>query len=107
MKFEIFQAPYRQTYGGYDQSADYEPVWAGEVDDLEVLETTEATPALERIFRDFQRVDPDLGSWPPEGYTGRSLSVGDVVVLDGWAPFAVENLGFAAAVGFRVPSARA
>lgn len=108
MRFEIFQAPFEQTAWGYDQNADYESVWTGEVEhDLEVLEPTEATPALERIFRDFQRVDPDEGPWPPDGYTGRSLSVGDVVVLDGWAPFAVEVLGFAVAVGFSASAARA
>lgn len=100
MKFAIYQAPFEQTALGYAAGADYERVWEGELDGLPAL--GEADAALNRVWVDFQRVDPDDGPWPPEGYRGRSLSVGDVVVLDGWAAFSVEPLGFAAAPSFDV-----
>lgn len=110
MKFRIYQAPFEQTAFGFDPSADYECVWTDEFAEVALAKElgffglgagpdfveADVTPMLDVIFRDFQRVDPDTGPWPPEGFTGRSLSVGDVVVIDGWAAFSVEPLGFAA-----------
>jgi hypothetical protein len=103
MRFEIWQAPFEQTSFGYVNGAHYERVWEGRAGSSRDFATTNApdvSPLLEQIFHDFQRVDPETGPWPPEGYEGRSLSVGDVIVLDGWAPFSVESLGFAVAEGF-------
>lgn len=102
MRYAIYQAPFNQTAWGYSPTADYELVWEGEL--FEAEGGADATGALDVIWSGFQRVDPDTGPWPPEGYVGRSLSVGDVIVLDGWAPFSVENLGFAAAEGFNQPA---
>ena len=92
MKFAIYQAPFEQTALGYTAGADYTRVWAGE---HEGELPPDATDVLEAIWTGFQRVDPETGPWPPEGYTGRSLSVGDVIVLDDWASFSVEPTGFA------------
>lgn len=99
MRFSIHQAPFEQTAFGFRAAADYAVVWEGEVaGEL----PPDVTPVLGALWEGFQRVDPETGPWPPEGYTGRSLSVGDVIVLDGWAPFSVEPLGFAAAPLFEL-----
>lgn len=95
MRFSILQAPFDQTATGFRASADYAVVWEGEVaGEL----PPDATDVLGELYKGFQRVDPETGPWPPEGYEGRSLSVGDVVLLDGWAAFSVEPVGFAARV---------
>lgn len=120
MRFAIYQAPFEQSALGYQPGADYEVVWEGELerDDsdhfLRRLIGPEAPPPiadasdeLDRIFVWFQRVDPEGGPWPPEGYEGRSVSVGDVIVLDGWAAFAVDMVGFSAVDLFRPVPARA
>jgi hypothetical protein len=95
VKFTVYQADFQKTAMGYNPDAAYEKVWdgvlSGDVDRLNDL-----TPVLESIFVLLQRVDPDTGPWPPAGYNGRSLNVGDVVVIDGWAAYAVEPLGFKA-----------
>lgn len=98
MRFSIYQAPFEQTALGFQPGADYEVVWEGELVFTGWVHPPDgsADDLLGVIWVDFQRVDPETGPWPPEGYTGRSLSVGDVVVLDGWAAFAVEPLGFSA-----------
>jgi hypothetical protein len=72
-RFTIFQAkrPTFDASGGFDASLSYRVVWT---DDLNGR-------GLEDIFRDFQRVDEISGPWPPEGYTGRSLSESDIVVI--------------------------
>lgn len=108
--FEIWQAPFKQTATGYDAGAGYERVWKGEVPDAERYARAgqpveEVSDLLEAIWTTFQRVDPETGPWPPEDFAGRSLSVGDVVVLDGWAAFAVEVGGFSVAQGWpeRIP----
>lgn len=109
MRFSIYQAPFERTALGFQPGADYEVVWEGELDDAIFTgrpPDASADDLLGVIWVDFQRVDPETGPWPPEGYTGRSLSVGDVVVLDGWAAFAVEPLGFSAVDLFRPPPAR-
>lgn len=97
MNFALYQAPFEQTAFGYTAAADYKRVWAA---DFEGELPPDVTEALEAIWTGFQRVDPETGPWPPEGYEGRSLSVGDVIVLDGWAAFAVEGVGFAVVPSF-------
>jgi len=110
--FELWQAPFEQTCMGYDAGADYARVWSGEVPDADHYRRTARQPVeevsdlLEAIWTTFQRVDPETGPWPPEPYAGRSLSVGDVIVLDGWAAFAVEVAGFAVARGFESAALR-
>ncbi len=108
MRFTIYQAPFEQTSRGYDPNADYGKVWEGELDESlhrrrADWPTADGSDLLESIFQDFQRVDPG-SHWPPEGYEGRSLSVGDVVVLDGWAAYSVEVQGFSTAKGFLQPA---
>jgi hypothetical protein len=58
----------------------YSVVWEEDLDD--------GALDLEAIWTRFQRVDPFSGPWPPEGYEGRSLSIGDVIEIDGerWTP---------------------
>lgn len=77
----IYQAPFEQTAMGFKADADYEAVWSEPNDDA----------SLESLWTRFQRVDAEFGPWPPAGYTGRSLSIGDVVEIDGsyWTPLAV------------------
>lgn len=81
MKLRIHQAPFEETAFGFTPEAAYSVVWEEE--------TTEAD--LEAIWTRFQRVDPYRGPWPPEGFTGRSLSIGDLIEIDGrfWTPVAV------------------
>lgn len=61
----------------------YEKVYEGQT---EVGEDEEAIVTLEYLYMKFQ-------GRKPEGYTGHSLSVSDVVVLDGTAYY-VDNYGF-------------
>jgi hypothetical protein len=100
MRYAIYQAPFVQTALGFQEGAEYELVYEGSVADSP---SGDMEGLLSLIWTGFQRVDPETGPWPPEGFEGRSLSVGDVIVLDGWAPFAVEPLGFAAVDLFRPP----
>jgi YodL-like len=65
----IYQAPFSQSYMGFDPSYDYRIVWEEE--------NNGRTP--EDIWLRFQRVDID--HMPPDGYKGRSLSVGDVISI--------------------------
>lgn len=83
MKVTVWQAPFEQTFIDFNPKADYRPVW----------QETMAEATLESLFTRYQRVDPDSGPWPPEGYEARSLSVGDLVQIDG-AVYAVEPVGF-------------
>lgn len=61
----------------------YQKVYEGQT---EVGEDEEAIVTLESLYMKFQ-------GRKPEGYTGHSLSVSDVVVLDGTAYY-VDNYGF-------------
>ena len=61
----------------------YEKVYEGQT---EVGENEEAIVTLEYLYMKFQGAKP-------EGYTGHSLSVSDVVVLDGTAYY-VDDYGF-------------
>jgi hypothetical protein len=74
MKTVIYQAPFSQTWNGLSLLADYVPVWTEENEGR----------TIDEIWTRFQRIG-DGASWyggmPPEGYTGRSLSIGDVVAI--------------------------
>ena len=59
----------------------YTKVYEGQVEEEESVEDT-----LDTLFVKFQ-------GRKPEGYTGHSLSVSDVIVLDGTAYY-VDNYGF-------------
>lgn len=74
----IWQADFEDTAMGFNTMANYEVVWTEPNDGA----------SLESLWTRFQRVDPDTGPWPPETYTGRSLSIGDVIEIDGcfWTP---------------------
>lgn len=96
-EFEIWQAPFEQTglsafSGGYDPAFDYAQVWASTLNELGIvyLSGDEENDVLGMIYSAFQRVDEE--HMPPEGYTGRSLSAGDLVRLDGrWFYCALEG----------------
>lgn len=79
----IFQAPFEQTAFGYRADAEYRLVWE---------ENTEGRNLAE-IWERFQRVDEKTGPWPPDGYEGRSLSIGDLISI-GEFLYTVEPLGF-------------
>jgi hypothetical protein len=65
----IYQAPFAETCMGFRLGAAYRPVW---------MEPNENGDSVDEIWTRFQRIDfPDM--MPPEGYRGRSLSIGDVV----------------------------
>ena len=66
----IYQAPFSQTAMGFRQGADYRIVWTELTDSRDV----------EGIWARFQRVEPGI-QMPPDGYTGRSLSIGDVISI--------------------------
>jgi hypothetical protein len=88
MKVCIWQAEFAETALGFNGEAVYRLLW--EEDGSEYLAGDPAA-APESVWTRFQRVDPDEGPWPPEGYKGRSVSIGDVVEIDGiaWTPAAV------------------
>lgn len=77
----IFQAPYAQTCMGYRLDADYAPVWLEPNDER----------SIDQVWTRFQRID--IGMEPPEGYKGRSLSIGDVVGI-GDQMFTPEFVGW-------------
>jgi hypothetical protein len=76
--YRILQAPFKDSALGFAPSAVYECVWEGEgaVDRL-----GEPEALLDTIWTQFQRVGGE--TLPPEGYRGRSLSIGDVIELNG------------------------
>lgn len=79
----IYQAPFEQTALGFNRNADYVVVWAEEyLDNIN----------LEKIWKKFQRIDDD--NMPPEDYTGRSLSIGDVVAIGQYEFFTPEPVGW-------------
>lgn len=80
----VIQAPFRETCMGFDPTADYKLVW---------FELTSQDYGLEGIWRRFQRVEEGI-QMPPEGYTARSLSIGDVICLNGRF-YTPESVGFA------------
>lgn len=67
---------------GFRQDADYAIVWT------EACQTRDC----EEVWARFQRVEPGI-AWPPDGYTGRSLSIGDVIGI-GHEMFTPLGLGF-------------
>jgi len=69
MTTRIFQAPFAQTCMGFKPSAEYALVW----------EEENHGSGPDDIWLRFQRIDSFL--MPPEGYKGRSLSVGDVIAI--------------------------
>lgn len=71
--YQIFQSVnFRDTALGYRPGAEMRMVWEEKIGDaLSDLEI------CEMVFTVFQRVDE--GHMPPDGFTGRSLSIGDVV----------------------------
>lgn len=82
-KYEIYQLPveHQSKFMGLEfvkeheimpRFTDYEKVWEGEIE----VEGDKPAHELEEIFRIFQGVKP-------EGYTGTSVSVSDVVMIDG------------------------
>lgn len=77
----IWQAPFDQTAFGFNSDADYTCVWAEPNDGA----------SLEDIWTRFQRVDPHHGPWTPDSYTARSVSIGDVIEIDGcfWTPLPI------------------
>lgn len=78
MRFAIWQTVnYADCAVGYRPGALMKQVWVGR---LEWFSTDmHVTQVLDRIWIEFQWVDED--QMPPEGYKGRSLSIGDVVQL--------------------------
>ena len=82
IKVAIYQAPFVQTCMGFSDSANYKQVWVE-------LHDGDMTP--DQVWRRFQRVDEDM--MPPEGYEGRSLSIGDVFSI-GRDMFSPEPVGF-------------
>lgn len=76
VRYYIFQAPFEQTAMGHNEDAEYVAVWAGVIDTEGRYDET----VLDRLWTKFQRVDD--AHMPPVGYTGRSLSVGDVVQIE-------------------------
>jgi hypothetical protein len=79
----IYQAPFEQTALGFDREADYCAVWS---------ETCEDKISLEKIWKRFQRIDEN--NMPPDGYVGRSLSIGDVVAIGAYEFFTPEPVGW-------------
>lgn len=79
----IYQAPFEQTALGFDIDAEYRAVWD---------EPCEDNISLEKIWKRFQRIDEN--NMPPEGYTGRSLSIGDVVAIGVYELFTPEPIGW-------------
>lgn len=77
----VWQAPFEQTALGFDPAADYECVWTEPF----------AGETIDQVWDRFQRVDAEYGPWTPAGYTGRSISIGDVVEVAGrfWTPLVV------------------
>lgn len=73
MKISIYQAPFVQTCMGFSDRANYRLVWTEDSRDV----FTERSFTVDDIWRRFQRIDEDM--MPPEGFTGRSLSIGDVI----------------------------
>jgi hypothetical protein len=89
MKFEIWQSVnYADCALGYKPGAPMKLVWVGEI---EPLVGSYGPRTIDLIFDEFQRVDDE--HMPPEGYEGRSLSVGDVVRI-GEAWFSCELIGW-------------
>jgi hypothetical protein len=76
--YRILQAPFKDSALGFAPSAVYECVWEGE---SEVDRLGEPEALLDAIWMQFQRIGGD--TLPPEGYRGRSLSIGDVIELNG------------------------
>lgn len=73
MKISIYQAPFVQTCMGFRDDANYKLVWAEDSRDV----FPEQSFTVDDVWRRFQRIDE--GMMPPEGFEGRSLSIGDVV----------------------------
>lgn len=71
-------------HGGWDLD-EYECVWKGEID---VSPNDSASDTLERIYAMFN------GEEKPEGYAGRSLSVSDVVEIEGRGVWFCDSIGF-------------
>jgi hypothetical protein len=84
IRVTIYQAPFDETYRGFDQTAGYTAVW---------VEPWDEAPTTDEIWTRFQRVDEVTGPWPPDGYKGRSLSIGDVVAI-GPDFFTPESVGW-------------
>jgi hypothetical protein len=78
MRLRVYQAPFEQTALGFAPTADYQVIYEDNI--------RSRTP--EEVWVFLQRVDEVNGPWPPPDYHGRSLSVGDVIELDGvmWTP---------------------
>lgn len=75
---------WQQRHGGWHLE-DYEDVYEGEIE-VQPKETVQET--LERIFEMFNADER------PAYYHGRSLSVGDVVEIDGESVWFCDSLGF-------------
>lgn len=78
MEFHIYQAPVGEGAFGdsFDSSHPWKHVWTGTLP-----HHREDVDALNKLFAKFQRIDENR--MPPDGYMGRSLSMGDLVQLDG------------------------
>lgn len=92
-RFAIYQADFAKTWNGYDRTADYMRVWDGP--------TPIGDSPLDVICFRFQHNGgvPHTGG-PPDEYMGRSVSVGDVIVI-GRKAWAVEPFGFKRVRGFK------
>lgn len=91
MTYSIFQLPdehrnlfmnhrWVTNHGGIN-FRDYNTVYTGEI------EGTDTTEILERIYTIFNTKHPD-------GYRGRSLSVGDLVALEDTGTYFCDSFGF-------------
>lgn len=88
MRFAIWQTvDFSDCALGYRPGALMEQVWEGRLDWFST--DMSANQVFDRIWHEFQRVDED--HMPPEGYEGRSLSIGDVVQLVAEDEEAVET----------------
>lgn len=85
----IYQASFSLTAMGFRSTAPYRIAWSEKTDGREI----------DAVWTRFQRID--IGMMPPEGYEGRSLSIGDVVSIgfkfytpefDGWHVLTPEEL---------------
>jgi hypothetical protein len=79
----IYQAPFAQTAMGFNASADYRAVWGEDYTDK---------VTLEKVWKEFQRIDEN--NMPPDGYEGRSLSIGDVVAIGDYEFYTPQMIGW-------------
>lgn len=84
---QIWQAPPEQAFDlrGYHPELEWECVWSSTCSKALII-SRDGRPTesiLGSVFERFQRVDEN--HWVPDGYEGRSLSMGDLVRLgDEW-----------------------